>query len=402
MSYLTLKKAFHRRDVDAGSLYQERFSSRKAIHLDFDIKGNQAFLYMDDALYTQMLRITKADKVILGLTQELPGRAIQQYTERTLIDEIVLSNEIEGVNSSRREIGKILRNLEKQDKKKRFFGIVNKYNMLIQGEVIPIDTTEDIRKIYDDLVLSEVTSDNPNNVPDGRLFRKDSVSVTGPAGDEIHRGVLPESRIEECLVKALNFLNADKSELPIKTAVFHYLLGYIHPFYDGNGRLNRFISSALLLREYEPLVGLRLSYAITESIEKYYKDFSTCNDVLNKGDLTPFVLMFLDVITQAVEDIVSVLTEKKELLRINQDQLRKIETLTEDSDLFNLAFILLQARMFSGDGISTLELMNYFGISRPTIMKRLEYISNLGLLEKERIGREVHYQLNLDILQSIK
>ena len=401
MSYLTLKKAFHMQTVDADTLYRERFSSVKAIQLDFEIKGNQAFLYMDDALYTQMLKIAKADKAILELTQQLPGRAIRQYTERTLIDEIVLTNEIEGVNSSRREIGKILRNLEKQDKKKRFYGLVNKYNMLTQKEQVPLNTLQDIRILYDDLVLNEVTSDNPRNAPDGTLFRAESVSVYNPAGDEIHRGAFPESRIEEQLTAALDFLNNEKAELPIKAAVFHYLLGYIHPFYDGNGRLNRFISSALLLREYEPLVGLRLSYAITKSIDRYYKGFTTCNDVLDRGDLTPFVLMFLDVINQAVEDIVIVLTEKRELLQINHDLLLKIEKLVEDSDLFDLAFILLQVRMFSGEGISIHELMSICGVTRPTIKKRLDCISALGLLESEKIGREVHYQLNLDALSGV-
>ncbi|MCL2530345.1 MAG: Fic family protein [Coriobacteriia bacterium] len=401
MSYLTLKKAFHAQGADAEALYLERFLSTKAVHLDFEINGSRAFFYLDDALYVLMLQIAKADKAILELTQQLPGRAIRQYTERTLIDEIVLTNEIEGVNSSRKEIGKILRNLEKQDKKKRFFGLVNKYNMLIQREEVRIDTPKDIRALYDDLVLFEVTSDNPKNAPDGSLFRKDSVSVYGPAGDEIHRGVLPESKIEETLTSALHFLSSQEVDLPIKAAIFHYLLGYIHPFYDGNGRLNRFMSSALLMREYEPLVGLRLSYAITESIERYYKGFNTCNDVLNRGDLTPFVFMFLDVIHHAVSDIVTALAEKKELLKINSEYLLKVETLAGDSTLYDLAHILLQARMFSGDGIIIKELMSVFGVTRPTMMKRLEQISALNLLERERVGREVHYQLNLDVLHRI-
>lgn len=399
MSYLTLKKAFHKPDIDVEKLYSERFSSEKTVHLDFSIKGNPAFLYLDDEIYTKMLVIAKMDKTILKLTQELPGRAIQQYTERTLIDEIVLTNEIEGVNSSRQEIGRILRNLEKQDKKKRFVGLVKKYTMLVKNEEVLIKTPEDIRALYDDLVLSEVATDNQKNVPDGELFRTESVSVYSPAGDEIHRGVLPESKIKEQLTLALEFLGKEHIELPVRAAVFHYLFGYIHPFYDGNGRLNRFISSALLLKEYEPLVGLRLSYAITEAIDKYYKGFNTCNDALNKGDVTPFVFMFLDVVFKAVNDIVSVLKEKKELLRVNLERLQSIKEFKADEVTFNLATILLQARMFSGSGISIHELMDFFGVSRPTIMKRLEKISALGLLEREVAGREVHYQLNLEALE---
>ncbi len=29
----------------------------------------------------------------------------------------------------------------------------------------------------------------------------------------------------------------------VSIAVFHYLFGYVHPFYDGNGRMARYLSS---------------------------------------------------------------------------------------------------------------------------------------------------------------
>lgn len=398
MSYITLRKAFHNPKIDAEALYQERFSNAKTIHIDIDIEGHQAFCFMDEGIYVRMLSIAKADKKVLELVTDLPGRALQQFTERTLIDEIVLTNGIEGVNSSRKEIGSILRNLEGQNRRKRFYGLVNKYNMLLQKTDIPIGALEDIRKIYDDLVLNEVVSDRPGNVPDGRLFRKESVSVYNAAGIEIHQGVYPELKIEDCLTSSLAFLEYENIELPIRVAIFHYLLGFIHPFYDGNGRLNRFISSALLLREYEPLVGLRLSYAITQSIDRYYQEFTTCNSVLNRGDLTPFVLMFLDVIKEAVDDIVEALSEKRELLGINYRRLYQVEEIVEDRNLYDLACLLVQARMFSGDGISIHELLEVTGVSRPTIMKRLECILKTGLLEREKVGREVHYQLNLEAL----
>jgi Fic family protein len=398
MSYLTLRKAFHKPDTDAEALYHERLAAQGTIHLNVSISGYKAFCVMNEAVYAKMLGISKADKKILSLMQDLPARAIQQFAERTLIEEIVLTNGIEGVNSSKKEIGAVLRNLEKNNKRQRFYGLVNKYALLMRGEEIPIETPEDIRVIYDDLVLDEVKSDRSDNIPDGELFRKGSVSVYNAAGQEIHQGVQPESRIEEHLKASLAFLHEDGIELPIRTALFHYLIGYIHPFYDGNGRLNRFISSYLLLREYESLVGFRLSYAKTQSIDKYYKGFSTCNDPLNKGDLTPFVLMFLDVIKHAVDDIVAVLIEKNELLKENLERLSFIAEIANDKDLYALASVLLQVRMFSGDGITTKSLMEIFSITRPTMMRRLKGIAATDLLEREKQGREVHYQLNLNTL----
>jgi Fic family protein len=353
---------------------------------------------LDDSLYVQMLKISKADKKILSLTQALPGRAIQQFTERTLIDEIVLTNGIEGVNSSRKEIGDILRNLEKRNQRNRFYGLVNKYAMLARGIDIPLQSPEDIRSLYDDLVLEEVRRDKPDNAPDGKLFRRSQVSVYNAGGQEIHQGVSSEERIIEYLAESLRMVDSDEIELPVRVGILHYLLGYIHPFYDGNGRLNRFISSYLLMKEYELLVGFRLSYAITQSINKYYAGFTTCNDPLNRGDLTPFVIMFLNIVHEAVDEIVRVLTEKDVLYRENLERLRHVPTFVTDKDVFELATILLQARMFSGDGITAQGLVGIFGVSRPTIAKRLSQIESVGLLERERMGREVHFQINLDEL----
>ena len=43
-----------------------------------------------------------------ALSAQLPDIAKEQYSRKCLIDEIVLTNKIEGVHSSRKEIGEVL------------------------------------------------------------------------------------------------------------------------------------------------------------------------------------------------------------------------------------------------------------------------------------------------------
>ncbi|EKC77592.1 hypothetical protein OBE_00281, partial [human gut metagenome] len=50
----------------------------------------------------------------------LPERALIQYRTRCLTDEIVLTNNIEGVHSTRKEINEILSDLSTKDRKKAF------------------------------------------------------------------------------------------------------------------------------------------------------------------------------------------------------------------------------------------------------------------------------------------
>lgn len=65
------------------------------------------------------------------------------------------------------------------------------------------------------------------------------------------------------LNKSLDFLTNENNVGPlVKIAVFHYLFGYAHPFYNGNGRTSRFISSYLLCNILNQSIALRISYTI--------------------------------------------------------------------------------------------------------------------------------------------
>ena len=137
-----------------------------------------------------------------------------------LVDEIVKTNDIEGVYSSRREINSVLSELETKSHGKRFMGLVQKYLMLQKNETMSFDTCEDIRNLYNDLVYFEIEEDNPSDLPDGKIFRKDSTSVLSATQKELHRGVNPEGKIIECMNKALAILNDKSIECVFRISIF--------------------------------------------------------------------------------------------------------------------------------------------------------------------------------------
>ena len=64
-----------------------------------------------------------------------------------------------------------------------------------------------------------------------------------------------------------------------------------------------------------------------------------------------------------------------------------------------LAYILLQAGLFSLYGISTKELCNYANISYATMKSRLEEFKHREILEVKNIGKERRYKLDMSKLK---
>lgn len=394
MSRKTLKALFHMDDKAYKEEYEHRFNDENTIHLPIDIGKEQAFVCLTYDIFERIISIERLDKKVSHLYRSLPGVAIKQFTKKCMIDEILLTNDIEGVRSTRKEVSEILQNISKQNRKKRLVGLAAKYSTLMSGQDISFKTCKDIRKIYNDMFYEEVKAADPKNLPDGDMFRKSGVDVLTAAQEVIHKGVVPESSIKEKLTQSLSFLNNENIDIFIRIAVFHYLFGYIHPFYDGNGRTSRFISSYLLSKHLTPLIGFRLSYTIKENISKYYKAFEVCNDCLNKGELTPFVEMFLNIVKISMEQLSETLTEKLDRLKYYKDRINILPN-SNKSDIRNLYYLLIQAALFSDIGVSREEIRLHMKISINTVSKKIKQIPEYLLLEKIQKNKK-HYILDLD------
>ncbi len=398
VAYKSLEKISYKDEALCESTYQARFCDPSAVHLDFSIHDAPAFYMLPAEAYDSMLQIYKTERDIVLLKNELPGVALEQFAGRCLIDEIVLSNNIEGVSSSRKDISDVLNHLQKQDRKKRFAGMVQKYLLLQSPQQIHLETCQDIRNIYDELLEDEIRLSDSGSLPDGTVFRRDGVSVYSSTGKVIHQGLYPESSICTAMQKALKFLHTETKNPLINTAIFHYLIGYIHPFYDGNGRLARFISSYLLSRDIDPLLGYRLSYTISENIKEYYAAFKTCNNPRNRGDLTPFLIFFLRMVEISTNQLFRALRRRyQDFVRYSQ-LLGSLPFLQKEPALFQLGSLLLQAELFSEQGISTQELLEVLQISRATLSKRLVVFAQYGLLASLTVGKRKLYGIPLDKL----
>lgn len=397
MEYELLSKIFYKKPTEYESIYDARFNSEASIKLPIKIHENVGFIFNTNEITKLLVKIYKAINKINLLRTHLPNIAINSYIIKSLKDEIALTNEIEGVRSTRKEIEDAIDSI-KNDKSARFKGLVDKYFKLISNEIIPLNNCKDIRTIYDALVLPEIEKEN---LPDGILFRKEPVQVVSATQKEKHRGIMPESKIIESLNLWLDFLKNDDIDSLIKISAFHYLFGYIHPFYDGNGRTSRFISSYLIKNELDVLLALKLSYTVKNNINKYYKAFDVCNDRKNKGDITFFVVTFLELLSQASDDLYTKIADLNDQLNYYNNIINTLvnEKVLNDKQA-KCIFILCQNRLFDDTYMNMNTLTELLEKSDTTTRKILKSLESKNLLVKSRNKNQYLYSANLDSLSS--
>lgn len=397
MEYELLSKIFYKKPTEYESIYDARFNSEASIKLPIKIHENVGFIFNTNEITKLLVKIYKTINKINLLRTHLPNIAINSYIIKSLKDEIALTNEIEGVRSTRKEIEDAIDSI-KNDKNARFKGLVDKYFKLISNEIIPLNNCEDIRTIYDALVLPEIEKEN---LPDGILFRKEPVQVVSATQKEKHRGIMPESKIIESLDLCLDFLKNDDIDSLIKISAFHYLFGYIHPFYDGNGRTSRFISSYLIKNELDVLLALKLSYTVKNNINKYYKAFDICNDRKNKGDITFFVVTFLELLSQASDDLYTKIADLNDQLNYYNNIINTLvnEKVLNDKQA-KCIFILCQNRLFDDTYMNMNTLTELLKKSDTTTRKILKSLESKNLLVKSRNKNQYLYSANLDSLSS--
>lgn len=399
MQYKRLSGIFYSNNNEYLKVYSDRYNSESTYRFDFDIKGNKAFLVINHDILQRIDDIYTLNRDLLKKMNNLPPIALQQYAKKCLVDEIKMTNEIEGVNSTRKEINEILNDKTENNKKRRLYGLVKKYELLMEEE-INLESCEDIRKLYDELVLEEVLEEDLGNKPDGKIFRQGKVYVQDPTGKQIHTGIYPEDEIINNMTKGLSILNNDNYNYMVRIAIFHYLFGYIHPFYEGNGRTSRFISSYLLSKKLQFLVSYKLSYTIKENINSYHKLFKETNDEKNKGDLTLFVIKFFDILIKSLEELCESLDDRNNKL----DYFKSIAAKICDGDYrkFNMLFILIQNTLFGDEGLDINDLNSICNIGVSKIRNTLKEFEQCNILYITKDGRKNLYDVNLNSMSELK
>lgn len=174
----------------------------------------------------------------------------------------------------------------------------------------------------------------------------------------------------------------------IRGVILHFLIGYIHPFEDGNGRTARSIfywyvvSRGYWLFEYMPI-----SRIILRSKKKY--SLAYLHSEYDDMDLTYFLLYNLSCIDEARKDLLKYLEEKQTEQIATRAIVRKIPDISQrEGDI--LRTLMEQREQY----FTIREIMQQYSTVYETARTDLLHLTDLGYLTKEKRGREFVFILN--------
>lgn len=380
-------------------VYLKRFNAPMTKHFEFSIRQYNrqneypAFLCYTEEFMLLVEKIYRKHERLLEILEVISPLVIEQFILLSVVDEVRATSDIEGVHSTRREIEDVVKGTTHST---RFSSIVGKYKTLLEPTEIRFETCKDIRAFYDEFVHREIAAEELNHKLDGDLFRGGVMHILSSSGKVLHQGVYPESKIIALLEVALKILNSTEIPFLVRVSVFHYLFEYIHPFYDGNGRTARFIVSYFLSRQFHKLIALRLSLSIKRRKNFYYDLFADTDSQWNRGDLTPFVTGFTEIISATFDDIIPPLNSKFVQLIKCKERLK--ELITGDDLTRRLYEILLESSVFFAQGVSMDDLIRLTEKSRNTLKARLDSMPKEHLIKGD--GKKIFYKLNMGIFKT--
>lgn len=385
-----LYKLFHENSTkDFNEVYERRYNFESSIHTSLIIKpitqSNIFELYYTptNRMFMLISEVYNVANQLQTIFTKLPPVAKDQFINECLVEELFNTNELEGIRSSREEIARSTRELQANKKlKRRFSSMIKSYMKLLHNEINTPLSSIHIRKIYDEITNGEIDTDE---LPDGEIFRKEETYVLKKSGSEkiVHKGITPESKIIESIDKLLAFMNLNET-IPqlIKIAIGHYYFGYIHPFYDGNGRTSRFISSAYLSKEIGIVSAISISRGSNKFKNKYLDAFEITNSIKSRGELNYFIETFLEIINNTLKQMNGELKEKSELLNLAVKKLDSEEKLNNTDKLqYEIMFILAQNLLFdNNNGVTIKDLAKHTEKSESTIRKNVKELVQLDLI----------------------
>lgn len=307
------------------------------------------------------------------------------YGIKAAEDEIISSSAIESIDFSRDSVRNILKGFAPKDEQEnRILG--QKKGLEFIADITNKINEENLYKLYM-MTVGEFLDDENKLLP-GKKYRHDNVYVVGDYGVE-HSGVNHE-KLPAYMASLIDFINAkDNINDLLKSAIIHFYIAYLHPYFDGNGRIARLVHLWYLIQNgYQSVLYVTLSSQINKSKKAYYDAFTKIEEnskISGKIDVTPFLIYFVNEVYNklpATSDSMATFT-------VYDEAIKSGKITPKETELWQ--FVLSS---YGTGEFSTKQLEKDFGnAAYATIRSFVLKFEELGLLNSTKYGMRIKYKV---------
>ena len=188
-----------------------------------------------------------------------------------------------------------------------------------------------------------------------------------------------------------DFANAEEPFVHpiVKASILHFMIGYIHPFEDGNGRTARALFYWFLIKKgYVLMKNISISKAILKTRRQYDKAFLKTEK--DNNDLTYFIIYSIKTLNTAFENLLKYRDKKKNEAEKQQLMAYKLEQKGLNKRQASLIAYLYAKKDAE---VNLTSFAEKHDVVRQTARRDINELKKMALIKEEKDGRNVYFSI---------
>ncbi len=368
-----------------------------------DKQGAPILFGMPDPVLQSLHNIDRRAAGSLNMDSPIvSGEDRDRYLVSSLIEEAITSSQLEGAATTREVAKAMLRSGRKpRDRSEQM--ILNNYHAM-----------EQIRELRDEpftperiLELHRIVTVNALDNPDaaGRLRREgENVQVVDAQHVNVLHDPPPAASLPDRMQQLCDFANRGEDAIPfvhpvIRAILVHFMLGYDHPFVDGNGRTARALFYWSMARSgYWLMEYVSISHLLKDAPAQYSRAY--LHTETDANDTTYFIIHQLGIIERAISALYEYLERKAAEQRSAENLLRRSTVLSAELNHRQVA-LLSHALRHPGHDYTVESHRRSHRVTVQTARMDLLRLAERGLLEQHKRGRAFIFSAPHDLRERI-
>ncbi|MDQ6756256.1 MAG: Fic family protein [Bacteroidota bacterium] len=314
----------------------------------------------------------------------IPSQDKNRYLISSIMEEAISSSQLEGAATTRK-VAKEMLEKQRPPKDKSEKMILNNFKTMqwiVDNKNIKL-TPEILLSIHKTITNGTLH----NSLSEGEFRINNDVKVMDETNEIFY--IPPDYKIISNLLDEFFKLANHEIEIEfvhpiIKGIILHFLIGYIHPFADGNGRTARAIFYWYLISKgYWLIEYMSISRIILRAPVQYAQAY--LHTEYDDNDLTYFILYNIKALHVALHDL------KKYIYQKTEERKKTISLLKSGSYNERQVVIIKDVLQNPDDFFTVKQIETRFGINNQTARNDLMNLQKKGILQLRMTGNKAQF-----------